>query len=338
MNRLFFPRIAMVEVIKRIAKLMLLALIPFGAAASTRADSVEIKRDGDRIDVLVRGRPFTSYHFGAATAKPYLFPLRSTLGTIVTRGFPMVTDIPGEDHDEPHQRAMYFGHGDINGFDFWGEAAFPHWSRHPMAMFGRTVFRKLDDMHDGAEAGTVRAEFDLQTPEGKIIGSEIQAYRFRGDERSRTIDCEFTIIADHGPLRIGDTKEGTFAIRVVKALRSPPGHMVNSYGFADPKAIWGKRADWVDDYGNVAGEEVGIAIFDHPKNFRHPTYWHARGYGLLAANPFGLRKFTHDRHQDGSYVIQAGGALTLRYRVFIHHGDFREANVAAAYEQYVTGE
>jgi len=325
-------------VIKRIAGLILLALIAFGSEPPVYADSVDVERHGDRIDVVIGGHPFTSYYFGAAAAKPYLFPLRSALGNIVTRSFPMVTDIPGEDHDEPHQRAMYFAHGDINGYDFWGEAAFPRWSRHSVSTFGRTVFRKLDEMRGGPESGTLRAEFDLLTPKEEAIGTEIQAYIFTGDEHSRIIDCAFTILADRGPVKVGDTKEGTFAIRVVKALDSPPGHLVNSEGGVGEKAVWGKRADWVDDCGNVAGEEVGIAIFDHPKNFRHPTYWHARGYGLLAANPFGLRKFTHDRHQDGSYVIPAGGALTLRYRVFIHHGDFLQARLADAYRQYAAEE
>jgi hypothetical protein len=325
-------------VIKRIAGLSLLALIAFGSASASAAESVEVKRTGDRIDVLIGGHLFTSYCFGAATAKPYLFPLRSAQGTVVTRSFPMASDIPGEDHDEPHQRAMYFAHGDINGYDFWGEAEFPRWSRHPASRFGRTAFRKLDEMRGGPDAGEVRAEFDLATSEGQVIAAETQAYIFRGDEHSRIIDCEFTVRANLGPVKMGDTKEGTFAIRVVKALDSPPGRMVNSNGAVGEKAVWGKRADWVDYYGNVAGEDVGIAIFDNPKNLRHPTYWHARHYGLLAANPFGLKQFLHDRHQDGSYVIATGGSLTLRYRVFIHHGDFHEARVADAYRLYAAGE
>jgi hypothetical protein len=325
-------------VIKRIAKLSLLAFITFGSAPPGHAESVEVQRVGDRIDVVMGGHPFTSYYFGGAAAKPYLFPLRSALGTIVTRGFPMVTDIPGEDHDEPHQRALYFAHGDINGYDFWGEAAYPRSSRHSASTFGRTVFRKLDEMRGGADSGTLRAEFDLLTTHGQAIATEIQSYVFRGDEKSRIIDCEFTLLANHGPVKIGDSKEGTFAIRVVKALDSPPGRMVNSTGAVGEKAVWGKRADWMDFYGNVAGEDVGIAIFDNPKNLRHPTYWHARGYGLLAANPFGLREFTHDRHQDGSFAIESGGSVTLRYRVFIHHGDFQQAGVADAYRQYTAGE
>ncbi len=324
--------------IKKIAGLNLLALIAFGLAPPRAAASVEVKRSGDRTDVLIGGHLFTSYCFGAATAKPYLFPLRSAQGTVVTRSFPMTSDIPGEDHDEPHQRAMYFAHGDINGYDFWGEAEFPRWSRHPTSTFGRTVFRKLEDIQSGPDSGTLRAEFDLVTSDGQMIAAETQAYTFKGNEQSRIIDCEFTVLATHGPVKMGDSKEGTFAIRVVKALDSPPGRMVNSESAVGEKAVWGKRADWVDYYGNVAGENVGIAIFDNPKNLRHPTYWHARHYGLLAANPFGLKEFLHDRHQDGSYVIAAGGSLTLRYRVLIHHGDFHEAQVADAYRKYTAGE
>jgi methane monooxygenase PmoA-like len=309
-------------------------LIAFGAASLDAWEPVEVKREGDWIDILVGGHPFTTYFFGTSAAKPFLSPLRSARGAVVTRGFPMVSDIPGEDHDEPHQRAMYFAHGDINGYDFWGEAEFPRWSRHSASTFGRTVFREIEEMRGGPASGTVRAKFDLVTANGRVIAGETQAYSIRGDEQVRIIDCEFTIRADHGPVKIGDTKEGTFAIRVVKALEAPLGRMANSEGGAGEKAIWGKRANWVDYSGSVSGESVGVAIFDDPRNLRHPTYWHARKYGLLAANPFGLKEFLHDGRQDGSFVIDTGGSLTLRYRVFIHHGDFREARLTDAYRQY----
>ena len=319
---------------------LLLLLVAFGPTRLLvfgSGEPVELQHNGYQIDVLIGGRPFSTYYFNPVVAKPYLFPLRSAQGSVVTRSFPMLTDIAGEDHDEPHQRAMYFAHGDINGFDFWGEAAFPRWSGHSSSTFGRMVFRNLDEMLGGTDTGTLRVTFDLVKPDGHTIAEETQAYTFSGDEHSRTIDCEFTIHANHGTVKIGDTKEGTFAIRVVKALDSPPGHMVNSTGATGEKGIWGKRADWVDYYGNVAGEDVGLAIFDHPENFRHPTYWHARGYGLFAANPFGVREFTRDRRQNGGYTIPAGGSLILRYRVLIHHGDYREAQVADAYKKYSAG-
>ncbi|MBI3491953.1 MAG: PmoA family protein [Acidobacteria bacterium] len=234
------------------------------------AEPVAFTRNGNHIDVRIGARAFTTYHVDPAVAKPYLSPLRSAQGTVVTRGFPMITDIAGEDHDEPHQRAMYFAHGDINGFDFWGEAAFSQWSDHSIATFGRTVLRTLDEMRGGPDFGTLRATFDLVTPQG-TIAEEIQTYRFEGDGQSRIIDCTFLVQANRGPITMADTKEGTFAIRVAKALDSPPGHMVNSKGARGEKAIWGKRAEWVDYYGHVAGEDVGIAVLDHPQNLRAPT-------------------------------------------------------------------
>jgi hypothetical protein len=297
-------------------------------------EQVQLTRDGNRVDVTVGGNPFTTYYFDPAVAKPYLSPLRSARGTVVTRGFPMSSEIAGEDHDEPHQRAMYFAHGDINGFDFWGEAAFARWSDHPASKFGRTAFRSIDEIRGGSDGGRLRAAFDLVTPAG-IIAEETQTYHFSGDDQSRIIDCEFAIRANHGPVTIGDTKEGTFAIRVVKALDSPPGRMVNANGASREKGIWGKRAEWVDYYGRVADEDVGIAVFDHPRNLRAPTYWHARAYGLLAANPFGVKQFTGDRRQNGIYAIPAGEALVLRYRVLIHHGNPEAAQVAQAYRRFV---
>src|ERR1700730_9212588 len=145
-------------------------------------EPVELTRNGNHVDVRIGGRPFTTYYFDPVVAKPYFFPLRSAHGTVVTRGFPMTPDIAGEDHDEPHQRAMYFAHGDINGLDFWGEAAFPTWSDHAASTFGRTVFRTLDDLQGGADAGRLQATFDLVAPTGPIA-EEIQTYRFEGNEQ-----------------------------------------------------------------------------------------------------------------------------------------------------------
>jgi len=315
------------------AAAVVLSVLRFASPAARVGESVELVRDGSRVDVRVGGEAFTTYHFETTVAKPYLAPLRSARGTIVTRQFPMVADSPDEDRDEPHQRAMYFAHGDINGFDFWGEAAYPRWSDHSAATFGRTVFRALDELASGPDRGRLRAAFDLVTPAG-TIAEETQTYVFSGDVESRTIDCEFVIRAGSSPVTMGDTKEGTFAIRLVKSLASPSGHMVNSRGATGEKAIWGKRAEWVDYDGRVSGEDVGIAIFDHPANPRAPTYWHARGYGLFSANPFGVRRFTGDRRQDGAYTIAAGDALVLRYRVLVHHGDSSQAQIAEAYRRF----
>jgi len=300
--------------------------------------SVEVVNKKDTVDVAIGGKPFTTYYVDQAVAKPYLMPLRSAQGTIVTRGYPVGNNVPpGSEHDrsfEPHQRPLYFSHGNIDGLDFWGEEVYAkYFNDHGKQAYGRMALEKIDEAK-GGDSGVIRAEFSLKGPSGRVIGEETQAFTFRGDDHTRIIDCEFTVRATHGPLTFGDSKEGTFGIRVAKELNSPPSRMVNSLGAEGEKAIWGKRADWVNYDGKVEAEDVGIAVLDHPKSFRHPTTWHARGYGLFAANPFGLRDFTRDPNQDGSWTIPEHKSLTFRYRVIIHHGDYREAHIAEAYQKY----
>lgn len=311
------------------------------STACLAGDTVELVRKGDEVDVLVGGKPFTTYYFTPEVAKPYFQPLRSARGTILTRDFPIGNTIPPEHLKDPsleaHQRPMYFGHGDIDGIDFWGEAAFPQDSDD--SVFGHAVFKKLEEIHRGGDSDGLKADFELADPNGRVIADMIQTYGFAGGPDTRWIDCDITLVANHGSdLVIGDTKEGAFGIRLAKELNSPPAHMVNSMGGQSEKEIWGKRADWVDYDGTVAGEELGIAVFDSPKSFRHPTWWHARGYGLLAANPFGWREFYKDPQKDGSWTIPQGKTLKLRYRVFIHHGDYKQAKVAEAYQEYAAHE
>ena len=328
-------------------KIVFLSLLLFAgallvsSAAYAAGESVELQREATHINVIVGGKPFTTYYFDPKVAKPYFMPLRSAEGTIITRGFPIGNTVPPEHlHDpnlEPHQRPMYFGHGNIDGIDFWGEAIYPKWSDG--TVFGRTELARIEEAKGGPDSGSIRALFHLLSPNKRIIADETQAFVIRGDKETRIIDCEFTITANHGAdVTMGDTKEGSFAIRVVKQLYSPPGHMVNSNGGVGEKQIWGKRANWVDYYGTVGKEEVGVAIFDSPKSFRHPTYWHARSYGLFAVNPFGIREFTNDPNNDGSWTIPQGKSLTLRYRVLIHHGDDKQAHIAEAYREYAAGQ
>lgn len=324
---------------KNITLTLFVVMIGLGAAPShAQSAKVSLTRQDDRIKVAIGGKPFTTYHFDPHTAKAYLQPLRDAQGVIVTRGFPIGDIIPpGHQHDhglEPHQRPLYFGHGDIDGYDFWGEEVFrKYYGPNDKSRYGRMVLRKIDRMESGAASGTILATFDL-VGDGKPFAEETQEFTFRGDADSRVIDCEFVIRANHGAVKIGDTKEGTFAIRVAPELDAPTGHMVNSQGGVGEPQIWGKRADWVDYDGVIDGQTLGIAIFDSPRSFRHPTYWHARGYGLFAANPFGIEAFTRDPAQDGSYTIPRGKSVMFRYRVLIHDGTYQDAHVAEKYRQY----
>jgi hypothetical protein len=323
---------------RRPAAFMAIALLMM--TCSGYAEPVSFTRHGNSVEVSIGGKPFTTYNFDPKTAKAYLQPLRDANGVIVTRGIPVGDEIPaGHEHDrglEPHQRAMYFGHGDVHSSDFWTEEVFAKYyaPTHPRN-YGRMVFRKIEKMSGGTSSGVIRAVFDLEGNDHKAFAQEVQEYKFSGDKDTRVIDCQFVIRAGKEPVKFGDTKEGSFAIRLAPELNAPTGTMVNSEGGQGESQIWGKRADWVDVDGVIDGQKLGVAVFDSPTSFQHPTYWHARGYGLLAANPFGLSYFYADPKHDGSYTLPAGESIQFRYRVLIHEGSYKDAGVAEKYTEYV---
>lgn len=300
------------------------------------AAQVRIAKHGiEYISVEIKDKPFTQFFIGPETNKPYLHPLRSATGKIVTRGYPM-EDIPGESHDHPHHRGLWFAHGDVNGFDFWGNET-------RGGKFGRIVLSKVNNLSGGKDSGVIDATFEWRDPSGKVLLNEARQMIFYNQPKTRTIDFDITLTAVD-KVRFGDTKEGTFALRVASALEEPhtgapaepprTGHIVDSQGREGEKQIWGKRADWVDFSGVVDGEPLGIAMFDNPGNPRHPTWWHGRGYGLFGANIFGLHDFENDKTKDGSLTLAPGETLRFRYRVVIHPGDARAAHVAKLYSDY----
>lgn len=303
------------------------------------AATVELKQQGDHIDVAIGGKPFTTYYFGSVASKSYLMPLQTAKGLVISRPFPVGNDVskgdPKASSFEPHQRPLYFAHGDVDGLNFWAEPGFrKYYGDHSRQPYGYMSDAKVEMTRSGPEIGEIKGSFALADANKRVIGHETQVFKFSGDATQRTIDCEFTVKADTGPITFGDSKEGSFGIRLGPDLSAPLGHMANSHGGQGEKEIWGKPADWVNYFGSVSGQKVGIVVFDHPTSFRHPTTWHARGYGLLAANPFGAREFTSDPSKDGSWTVAEGSSLTFRYRVLIYDGDLTAAQIAAAYKQY----
>jgi len=274
-----------------------------------------------RVAVEINGQPFTTLYCGPETNKPYLHPLRAASGKVVTRFYPM-ENVPGEPHDHPHHRGLWFSHGDVNGFDFWANE-----SRG--GKFGRIELVKVNRVRGGKESGVIEATFAWRDPSGKELLTERRRMTFYAQPDIRMVDFDIRLTA-HDEVSFGDTKEGTFAIRLAPGLT----HMVDSESRTGEREIWGKRANWVDYDGVVGGEPLGVAIFDHPSNPRHPTWWHARGYGLFAANVFGLHDFVHDDTKNGSLNLAPGANLRFRYRVLIHTGNAGNANLAQRYQSY----
>lgn len=315
--------------------LTLLLILPVSA-------QVRFTQQKDRVSVEIDGKPYTDFYLSADGNKPYVWPLRTASGVIVTRHFPM-EEFPGETKDHPHHRGMFFSHGDINGFNFWAtEAPGPNSSKKGGAPGGYAsrrasmALKKLVQLKNGQKSGTIQTIFDGLDPQHKPILTETRTITFYSDAKLRTIDYDIRIEA-LDKLKFGDTKEGTFGIRLATSMTEDSklgGRMVNAEGKETEKEVWGKRSAWLDYSGPVDGQTVGVLVMDHPTNPRHPTYWHTRAYGLLGANIFGVHDFLNDKTQDGSLTVEAGQTVRFRYRVVIHPGDVRAINAAALFKEF----
>ena len=285
---------------------------------------------GDReVRVLLGGEPFTTLHFGDEWDKPFLYPLRTASGLTVSRGYPVMPR-EGEERDHDWHRGIWYGHGDINGHDFWRELG--------RDKTGMIVPLSEPVLEGRAERGAVEARFGFRTASGELIGSLVERYTISRPDDSIRIDALLTFAADRGQrLRFGDTEDGGFAVRLADEFRQERGAvLLNSEGLRETENIWGQAARWVNYSAVVDGKLAGVAILDHPSNLRHPSRWHARGYSLCSANPFGLRDFTGDESADGSHVVPLGGTLTLRYRVIIHEGATEPATIKRWFSEFAT--
>jgi hypothetical protein len=318
----------------------LVALVPLAHAAP-----VKLTKLADRVRVEIGGQLFTEYVHGDGATRPYCYPILSADGTSLTRDFPM-KDTPGEETDHPWHRSITFTHAYVNGVDFWNEGTGDA-ARSPKAK-GRSTHESFVETKDG-EVGVITTRNRWIAPDGKLICTDQRTLRFHSSPAGRFIDFEITLQALPGePLLLGDNKDGTMGYRVPQWMTLPhkykgkdvpgEGQYLTSTGIRGD-AAWGKRAAWCDIYAPHNGKVYGVAIFDHPQNLRHPTWWMARGYGLFAANPFGQHDFENLKDQPtiGNHTIPAGGSLTLRYRFYFHEGDPDAAKVADQYAAYAGG-
>jgi hypothetical protein len=262
------------------------------------------KLDG-RIEIAIDGKPFSTFYYGPEAPKPYLHPLRSASGKIVTRRFPM-EEVPSDNKDR-HHRGLWVGYKDINGFDFW-ENEFSYNNRNA----GKVVMRGVNIVE-----GTIAGTFNWLAPSGETILEEQRTMSFRGDKATRVVDVDITL-RSVGTTTFADSKDGFFAVRLTEALaENSSGTLTNSNGGRKMKETWGKQANWIDCSGELDGEKLGVAVFEHPSSFRSPPRWHVRDYGLLAANPFGSHAFDPDAALS-KITLKPGDTVRLRHRVVIH--------------------
>lgn len=304
--------------------------------------SVEfVRHDKERkVDVLVDGKYFTSYCWPVNVYKPILYPVLTSAGTEITRGFPLKPR-EGERNDHIHQVGIWLNYGNVNGLDFWGNGH--RGVKEPNG--GEVKHLSIEKLSGGAGEGILAATAAWLDPEGKTLLSEKTEYRFIARGSLRMIDRITTLTAGDKTVDMKDTKEGMFGIRVARQLEMPTkdalllldregnpskekvvsnegvtGNYRSSEGVTG-EAVWSTRARWMLLYGNIGDEKVSLVVCDHPKNPAYPTYWHARGYGLFSANPLGWSDFTGGR-EVLNFSIPAGKSVVFRYRVIVGSGEY----------------
>jgi hypothetical protein len=292
------------------------------------------------IDVLVDGKLFTTYRWPENVCKPVLYPVYTSEGTAITRGFP-IEPKTGERADHPHQIGMWLTYGNVNGNDFWGNGSHGLGTRNPNG--GVILHQKVDKMQDGAGEGVLVTVESWTDSTGIELLKEHTEYHFIAEDSIRIIDRITTLTSGDKDVQMPDTKEGMFGIRVARQMELPDQGEITLYGASgEPERVkamsnegisgnyrssegktgldvWGTRARWMDLYGNIGNEDISLVICDHPENQSYPTWWHARGYGLFAANPLGAKDFTEGKEMV-NFSIPAGKSITFKYRVIISSG------------------
>lgn len=295
--------------------------------------------DKHKVDVFINGSLFTSYQYPENIEKTFLYPVNAPNGSVITRGFP-IEPRKGERMDHPHHIGIWFNHGNVNGLDFWNNSsAIPTEKKD---LYGHIVHQKTNIIA-GGKRGILEVILNWNDNKGNILLTENVRYIFTGDKNSRTIDHISTLTAVNGPVEIGESKEGLFAIRVDRAFEMPSkesliftddkgnpstvkatdnngvtGMYTSSKGLKGD-AVWGTRNDWIILSGVKDNITISIAIFDNPKNPGYPAYAHARGYGLFSINNFGQNSYD-PKQEKKSYKIEKGQSMTLYHRFYIQSG------------------
>ena len=315
-----------------------------------------VKFEADqRVDVKVDGKLFTSYWWPDNVYKPILYPVLTSNGTPITRGFPIKAR-EGERRDHMHQVGNWLNYGNVNGYDFWGNGS--EGKRDVNA--GQIKHLSIGRLSEGNGEGSMVTTASWIDPKGKELLAERTDFHFIAKGSIRIIDRIVTLTATGEAVLFKDTKEGSFGIRVARQLELPSkedvtltdaqgnpttvkamsnkgitGNYRSSEGVTG-EAVWSTRAKWMDLYGSIGDEKISLVICDHPKNLSYPTYWHARGYGLFAANPFGAKDFTAGK-AELNYMIPAGKSLTLRYRIIVSSGNhLSDAEINAYADEFAS--
>ncbi|MBP8129899.1 MAG: PmoA family protein [Candidatus Hydrogenedentes bacterium] len=280
------------------------------------------------VDVVVCGKPFTTYHYGAQWVRPFLHPVLGPGDTPVTRTWPIEDHVRDEDRDHAHHKSIWVAYGACGRVDNWSEDPGHGYQRH----------RAFQRLISGPVYAELAARIDWCDNRDRKQFEELRSFRFYGLPGGvRLFDVQVRFRMSQGPVVFHDTKEGgLLAVRMASALSGDRGGRIeNGYGGVTEAETWGKKAPWCDYSGTIAGRRVGVAVMDHESNPRYPTEWHVRSYGLMTANCFAWKHYNPDGKIKGDMSFPKGATRTWRYRVYIHTGDAAQGRVRGRFLDFV---
>jgi hypothetical protein len=285
--------------------------------------------------VTVSGKPFTSFLYPDSLEKPVLYPIYAPDGQFITRGYPILSR-PNEPTDHPHHIGLWFNYENVNGLDFWNNSfAIAPDKKHA---YGRIKTDRLIRVESGKSA-TLAYQAHWEDWQKNNLLNEVSLFIFSTDQGHWIIDRTSTLTAVQD-LSFPDAKDGMLGLRVARELQIPSaqpqqyadnkGNLTNIAAHGDTlesgnyltsehktgNDAWGTRGRWCMLYGKLADDSISIVIIDHPKNPGYPTYWHARGYGLFAANPLGQKIFSNGK-EALNFKLKKGTSVIFRYRMVI---------------------
>ncbi len=307
-----------------------------------------------KVDVLIDGELFTSYIYPDLIKKPVLWPLISPAGNMLTRSFPLETK-EGDRSDHPHHVGVWLNYGDVNGLDFWNnsEAIAPE----KRDGYGTIFHRSIEKAESGKGSALLETTALWKSPDQTELLEEHSKFTFSVADQIRIIDRTCTLKALVDEIDFKDNKEGMFAIRVARELELPsesPTDLVDAHGNitrvekmnntlvkgmyrsadgVEGKEVWGTRCRWMKLASEINGETVALVIIDHPSNVGYPTYWHARGYGLFAANTLGQKVFSNGE-QILNFSLKKDQSVTFKYRLVVAGEDLSDSQINELADEY----
>lgn len=294
-----------------------------------------------KANITINGKPFTSFVYTDTLEKPVLYPIYAGNGQTITRGFPWQPE-PGDPTDHPHHIGLWLNYEKVNGLDFWNNSyAIP---AEKKKNYGWIKTEQVVTAESGPQGKLVYTA-NWVNQQQDVLLKENTTFLFSEENNTRIIDRITSLTAVQN-VAFPDTKDGLIGLRVAHELELPvtqtkeykdaQGNITKVAAAKDPTvtgnyitsagkegdAAWGTRADWCMLYGKKGNDSISIVIIDHPKNPGYPTYWHARNYGLFAANPLGQKVFSEGK-ENLNFRLKKGETVTFRYRVLIAAGDKR---------------